>query len=254
MRRKLYLRKGFTLIELLVVIAIIAILAAILFPVFARAREKANQTVCLSNVKQLDLALMMYTEDYDSMIYPCMGRGYPALDAWGYHCSTTNGEWNAGYLPMCAETAPDAEIIMLRDAFDPYIKNSGIWFCPSDPYAHRHTCKEDPNTPNVGGYVDTFADHYYTSYRFYASNILWGERPPVLIDNTGLLPDVGYGYGDCPTHCTSVGPAHIQTFSEDIVEHRDPSGGVFGLVYGKNVAFRDGHAQFMLREPNRVYP
>ena len=57
--------KGFTLIELLVVIAIIAILAAILFPVFARARAKAQQTACLSNVKQLTLAVLMYAEDYD---------------------------------------------------------------------------------------------------------------------------------------------------------------------------------------------
>ena len=58
-------RRGFTLIELLVVIAIIAILAAILFPVFAKAREKARQTSCLNNVKQLTLAMMQYAQDHD---------------------------------------------------------------------------------------------------------------------------------------------------------------------------------------------
>ena len=57
------MRRGFTLIELLVVIAIIAILASILFPVFARAREKARQTSCLSNIKQLALGCIMYAED-----------------------------------------------------------------------------------------------------------------------------------------------------------------------------------------------
>ena len=60
--------RGFTLIELLVVIAIIAILAAILFPVFAQAREKARGAACLSNVKQLGLALQMYAQDYDETL------------------------------------------------------------------------------------------------------------------------------------------------------------------------------------------
>ncbi|NPV49408.1 MAG: prepilin-type N-terminal cleavage/methylation domain-containing protein [Armatimonadetes bacterium] len=61
-------RRGFTLIELLVVIAIIAILAAILFPVFAKAREKARQTSCLANVKQLSLGILMYAQDYDEKL------------------------------------------------------------------------------------------------------------------------------------------------------------------------------------------
>ena len=71
---------GFTLIELLVVIAIIAILAAILFPVFAQAREKARQTSCLSNTKQISLAHMMYVQDYDEIF--CPGRYYFGADAW----------------------------------------------------------------------------------------------------------------------------------------------------------------------------
>src|SRR5690606_14073104 len=62
-------KRGFTLIELLVVIAIIAILAAILFPVFARARENARRTSCLSNLKQIGLGVMQYVQDYDEM-YP----------------------------------------------------------------------------------------------------------------------------------------------------------------------------------------
>jgi prepilin-type N-terminal cleavage/methylation domain-containing protein/prepilin-type processing-associated H-X9-DG protein len=71
------MKRGFTLIELLVVIAIIAILAAILFPVFARAREKARQTACLSNVKQISLAILMYVQDYDEQTPPGYDMGSP---------------------------------------------------------------------------------------------------------------------------------------------------------------------------------
>jgi len=96
-------RRGFTLIELLVVIAIIAILAAILFPVFAKAREKARQSSCLSNVKQLMLSFMQYAQDYDekfASMYWDGTRWQPDQIWWG------------------------GEVM-------PYIKNTQILLCPS---------------------------------------------------------------------------------------------------------------------------
>ena len=111
------MRRGFTLIELLVVIAIIAILAAILFPVFAKAREKARQASCLSNIKQIGLAVMSYVQDYDELMprwYYDLGA--PALgptDVLGSQYSTTGRyAWQNLLLP--------------------YMKNSQVWQCPSN--------------------------------------------------------------------------------------------------------------------------
>jgi prepilin-type N-terminal cleavage/methylation domain-containing protein/prepilin-type processing-associated H-X9-DG protein len=108
-------RNAFTLIELLVVIAIIAILAAILFPVFAQAREKARQTSCLSNIKQIGLGLLMYAQDYDEQ-FPRADYSVtpPPLNpaATGTFAGRINHyKWQAWVLP--------------------YIKNTQIFFCPS---------------------------------------------------------------------------------------------------------------------------
>ncbi|MFA4017004.1 MAG: hypothetical protein RUDDFDWM_002116 [Candidatus Fervidibacterota bacterium] len=101
--KKVHRRLGFTLIELLVVIAIIAILAAILFPVFAKAREKARQASCQSNMRQLALGMLMYAQDYDERFVSCYddGNGYPA------------GR------------------IIWADKILPYVKNRQIFVCPS---------------------------------------------------------------------------------------------------------------------------
>ncbi len=104
-------RRGFTLIELLVVIAIIAILAAILFPVFARARAKARQTTCLSNIKNLALAHMMYTQDYD--------EAFPFAQLYCYDTAVYNEfiGLNRAY-------------IYWLDAIKPYVMNKDIYKCP----------------------------------------------------------------------------------------------------------------------------
>ncbi|CEK19633.1 prepilin-type N-terminal cleavage/methylation domain-containing protein [Chthonomonas calidirosea] len=105
--------RGFTLIELLVVIAIIAILAAILFPVFAQAREQARKTVCLSNVKQLNTGVQMYIQDYDETI--------PLL------CGSNPGDNSTGY-----------SFVTWQDTTQPYIKNYQLMFDP-DGFYQGHT-------------------------------------------------------------------------------------------------------------------
>ncbi len=109
---------GFTLIELLVVIAIIAILAAILFPVFSRAREKARQTSCLSNVKQLTLGCKMYVQDYDEF-FPFALASITDQVVGGYFARYYLGDETRSYYPIW----PD--VIM------PYVKNDQLFRCPS---------------------------------------------------------------------------------------------------------------------------
>ena len=114
-------RNGFTLIELLVVIAIIAILAAILFPVFARARENARKTNCASNLKQLGLAEMQYNQDYDEKTTPYGNQG-------------------------CTRGLP---CVQWYTMLEPYLKNTGVLRCPSVS-AHGYT-DYGINYVDVGG-------------------------------------------------------------------------------------------------------
>jgi prepilin-type N-terminal cleavage/methylation domain-containing protein len=126
--------KGFTLIELLVVIAIIAILAAILFPVFAQAREKARQASCLSNLKQLGLAHLMYAQDYDETLASSWCFGFPGEFSW---------------------------------AVQPYMKNLQILFCPSSRIS-TSSMATACNNPDVapGGVNNPTREPYLWGYGF----------------------------------------------------------------------------------------
>jgi prepilin-type N-terminal cleavage/methylation domain-containing protein/prepilin-type processing-associated H-X9-DG protein len=131
---------AFTLIELLVVIAIIAILAAILFPVFAQAKEAAKKSVCLSNLKQLGLAYTMYANDSDDM-YPCIIWGpstpWDASDINGY--SVDGKEYKSYHLTE------------LR--LNPYIKSRDLYVCQSDSLSKKGAFQTDPgcDTSNQWG-------------------------------------------------------------------------------------------------------
>ena len=124
-------RRGFTLIELLVVIAIIAILAAILFPVFARAREKARQTSCLSNLKQIGLGWVMYAQDYDECV------------AWRE-----------------VVASPEDYQFTFPAMLNPYIKNNNLWMCPS---ASPKAVNAWPGAISNYGFNDWFMQYYPAS-------------------------------------------------------------------------------------------
>jgi prepilin-type N-terminal cleavage/methylation domain-containing protein/prepilin-type processing-associated H-X9-DG protein len=155
-RRPTATASAFTLIELLVVIAIIAILAAILFPVFAQARSKARQTACLSNMKQIGTGLMMYAQDYDETL--------PGNDpAAGYAAGWRRPMgWNEPPVAGVAETYRN----WARDV-QPYIKNYGIYKCPSAAPRSSYNggnpdfnnCAAAPGAP-AGGHPNCYDTSY----------------------------------------------------------------------------------------------
>jgi prepilin-type N-terminal cleavage/methylation domain-containing protein/prepilin-type processing-associated H-X9-DG protein len=155
---------GFTLIELLVVIAIIALIAAILFPVFAQAREKARSAACQSNLKQIGMALMLYVQDYDQT-YP---NSTVEPRPYGYRLpQSVCDSLNVAYLPTRTRCAAN-EIYgtgwsgWIANALLPYEKNHQIYVCPSRSFTPSTITSINPNVIPYGNWRDPEGRQSYT--------------------------------------------------------------------------------------------
>jgi prepilin-type N-terminal cleavage/methylation domain-containing protein/prepilin-type processing-associated H-X9-DG protein len=218
-------RRGFTLIELLVVIAIIAILAAILFPVFARARDKARQASCQSNLKQLGLALMMYVQDWDETM--------PGFKNYFVRDSNARGD---GWYDTC----------------EPYTKNDQISICPSYRYEQTYGRSAMPNPTGfwgrlrVGSYGVPAQDSTCRSVLGTLNTVFSAYYPPgptlgeitkpaetvMVFESTSnwTQPTSGYGYDN---------NGNLRTMTEDGrrgAQHFRHNGQM-------NVLFADGHVK-----------
>src|SRR5579862_3546832 len=187
-------RTGFTLIELLVVIAIIAILAAILFPVFAQAREKARQATCLSNEKQIALAMLMYNQDYDEKL-PGATDAQKIIQL-GTCSNSTPGTWDSPASDGIADwswemydTGPGGEARMTWDVLiQPYMKSHGALTCPDDLQ----------KTFNVISYNHAQVERSYSvangilDYKHTCQGAILGQIPApastVMIDERSVCP------------------------------------------------------------------
>jgi prepilin-type N-terminal cleavage/methylation domain-containing protein/prepilin-type processing-associated H-X9-DG protein len=227
-------RSGFTLIELLVVIAIIAILAAILFPVFAQAREKARATSCLSNVKQIGTAIYMYVQDYDEL-YPHADYSLPAgspgplnptANVAAFSLRVNHYKWEAWVMP--------------------YIKNTQVMFCPSRV---KDAAAWDTNGEIKNGYALNLSVTGASSGLVDRPSFLGGalagvDFPAETFIVQELWNQVTYNY--LVGTGNTLYPAALRESWEPYLK---PGGSIDKKsaphTDGLNLAFCDGHAKFM---------
>jgi len=214
---------AFTLIELLVVIAIISILSAILFPVFARARESARRASCLSNLKQIGLGIAMYTQDYDEH-FPRAIQSIGVLHGAPYVTQTKAG-W-----PGLTYKTNGQYYVSWMDMIFPYVKSVQIFQCPSQPGLSS-------------------ANSYAPSYAFSSEVSSYGNDHYGLARGVGLLmssvqrpSEVAMAVDDQSTYGYQNTPYSF-SFTADAREGKKQA--LSPHFAGTNIAFIDGHAKWM---------
>jgi prepilin-type N-terminal cleavage/methylation domain-containing protein/prepilin-type processing-associated H-X9-DG protein len=208
--------RGFTLIELLVVIAIIAILAAILFPVFARAREKARQSSCLSNVKQIMLAHLQYAQDYDEKWCPARIRN-PELSG-EIRTNFVYGLW-------------------------PYVKNELVFFCPSDP------SPSGTWSPPPQDFHTSYAVNCRVTTSYGSRSMAETKHPAskiMLIDSTGIYIKGHYNCG-----CNGVPENYNNALVGSYARHND--GLNVGFCDGHGKWMKGADIQIDSSDQSRMY-
>jgi prepilin-type N-terminal cleavage/methylation domain-containing protein/prepilin-type processing-associated H-X9-DG protein len=214
-------KRGFTLIELLVVIAVIVIVAAILFPVFSAAREKARQVSCISNISQLGKATMLYAQDYDET-YPL---GLISCSSGGHFWT----EWNA--------QSPDGACrgfqLTWMDLLYGYVKNWNIYHCPSTQFDHRPFAPPGVSRDRV---EYSYGVSYYFSRLYDTAAGTWRQPPttrPTLSLAEVVRPEEKVYMADSAGH-----PDHTPYpwLYIDSIQFRH--------IEGVNIGFADGHARW----------
>ncbi len=175
---------GFTVIELLIVVAIIAILAGLLFPVFARAKRSAKQTVCLSNMNQIGSAIVLYEGDYDD-VFPF---AVDPSDKWASDIWDQSPQWKAEI----------ASMPLMSDALQPYVKSHEIFHCPSDTgmyYLDSHFPTVLQSAPSMyATYGSSYLYRTEIAFRYMTqSNFKLPANVNVMMDGAGNWHGNGRG-------------------------------------------------------------
>lgn len=217
------MRKAFTLIELLVVIAIIAILAAILFPVFAQAKAAAKKTQCLSNLKQLGTAFMLYEGDSDDVL-PNAAMGPPAGGGGGWMYYSTFGVYPA--------TAPVFD--PTKGSLYPYAKNNGIFVCPTDSVASK----------SLDSYAINSCLVAHTPLVTPDSSVLYAGRSAGFVQQPADTMLIGEEatFGAPDTGSTDDAYLRLDGAGSNPIAIRHSSSGNGGTA---NITFMDGHSKSM---------